>query len=691
MTTKIIGLMLLVVASMTASGGTVLTVPSSWKEDSPSTGSSGRRSSSTTEAEVREIPTTGTTTQGCGYGSYQGKEMSWNFLDSITKEIDFEDEVSVDKNGNLEGNIYLNGYISACFKPAITTVKKGGKIFVKIENVYFDESNKAERDRELYTNIANSIAEIAKKNISIDEKYAECLKKRGLVYTDKNSGQAAINIEKIKNEGLEASATLPYRNAISETGKDPIKLNKDRSYQLYFASNKTSGYGTPGEDRVGGESPGWDECLAYHELSKDGEPFIKGKLDRLKADIIDICDGSGDVSKKIRDVMKLRNTSYLSGFGVLFSAVDDILIKFLEKEQNKILEDEDTNLENIEDEMKRLVLESKRNADQGIVDRDLGDDAKKLSKKYQKILAKLKSTVYDPAQKLIQKLDEDYDKSRSGEERDRIEKKLEKFSEMMEKFSEGRKDESCRKMPCSFYKQFYIYEGKEHFRRDAAKFEGLRLASSYWGKSSKGDQDQNVRRSQRSLDPSSVLRKINVGMRKFKKRTNRWGREASVIEGDKAPIMAEKRRVSKAMERVQETYREGPYKGLSWWCQGANTKNCHKKRRRAEQMFRGKMQRWGLSIMRGQSQLSRYEELADQYRLRQEYEREQNGLGEEYDYYGDESYYGDDYFFPGFGNPGGNNQFQGPYDPSYYNLNPQGSPYDLGSPPLQPMPMGPRW
>ena len=669
---KIVGFLMTLLVPMTAFGERI-EIPSSWKDSSSSPSSPGRVSR-TNEVQMRETPTTGTVVQSCNKSTHRGTEVSLNFLDSITKEIIFDDEVGIDKDGNLEGSIYLNEYVSACFKPAISTVRGGGKIFVKIDNIYFDGANKDELERDKMEDIAN-------KDVNIDKKYSECLDARGLIIH--KNGKKTLDIEKIKNQGLVSSATLPYLDAARDGGNFPIKLNQNRTYQLYFASNKASDYGIPREDRVGKEAPGWDECVAYHQLSKE-KPFVVGRLDRLKADVIDICSGS-DVNEKLKDVLSLRNSPFLSSFGVLSGAVDDILISILEKEQEKIFKGKgENNLEDIEERMKSLMVESRRNAAKGIVDKDLGVDAKKLSQEYQKIIATLKSQVHEPAKKLIRKLHEDYENARERKDEELIEERLSKLTGIMGSFSEGKTDKSCKKMPCAFYRQFYVYEGKERFKKDNSKFEQLRLSSAYWSKSSVGG-DRG------SLSLSSVQRKINVGMRRHNRRMSSWRREASVVEGDMSPLRAQKKRIEKGMEKAQETYREGPYKGLSWWCRGANTKACLKKRRERERSFQRRMRRLGQSLERDQSRLMRYEGLAEQYRLRQEYEREQDGLGEEYDFFGDEYYYGDDYSFPGFG-PG--NQFQGPYDPSFYNMSPGGpSSYDHFSTPPRyaPPTMRPSW
>ena len=499
---KILGLLIVLIAPLGVFGGAI-EIPDSWKESESSSGSSsGQSSPPRRDSTVSTVGSTGTVTTPCDKNEYRGKEVSLGFLDRITQKMHYDDNVSIDKNGNLEGNLYLENYISACFIPSIHTVKRGDKIFVKIENIYFNRKE----------GLSPQVKEIADQDISIDDKYSQCLKAKGLI-KDKD-GKKVLDIEKIKRDGLISFATLPYVNAESEGGGVPLKLNKDRSYQLYFSSNGASGYKGFQEKRIpASNAPRWGECMVYHQWSKD-KPFYEGRLDSLKKDIIDICNGN-DPRKKIKAVLSLRNSPFLSSFGVLAGAVDDILISNLAKEQNKIFEGEgEDDLANIEERMKKLVLESRKNLDKGIVDKDLEFDAKKLSKEYQKILADINSQVHDPTKKLIEKLHEEYDNARSENERVQIEERLDKLSEIMGGFSEGKKDESCRKMPCGFYKQFYIYEGKERFKKDGEKFEKLRLSSAHWSKSSKGGRG--------SLSIPSVHRKIKVGMRRFNRRAKSW-------------------------------------------------------------------------------------------------------------------------------------------------------------------------
>ena len=278
----------------------------------------------------------------------------------------------------------------------------------------------------------------------------------------------------------------------------------------------------------------------------------------------------------------------------------------------------------------------------------------------------------------MRKLYQDYENAKSDDERAKIKEKLNGFSEIMGKLSGKRKNTSCARGPCAFYKQFYIYEGQEQFRGEASRFEELRLSSAFWSRAAMDGRG--------SLTPSTIKRKVKVGKRRFGKKINSWGKYASILEGDTSPIKVQKKRISRNFERAQKIYREGPYKGLSWWCKSTNTESCAKKRRRREQIFQRKMQRLGGILQREQSRLKRYEGLAEQYQLRREYEREQYGLDED-EFLDDEEYYiNDQYNFPGFNRP---YQQPGPYAPYRYNMGqPSGplGPYDFGgvTPPFMP-------
>ena len=678
MKTKTIGFMgALLMVSHGAIGGPSVKIPGSWKSSSSGGGSSSASAPARNVVERVETPTRSRVTRTCTKSTYRGSEVSLNYLKAITQEVIFDDSVSIDENGNLIGSIQLNNYISACFIPAISTFKKGDKIFVKIENIYFDKDNREE--------LQGEIKAIAEEDISIDKKYAKCLEAKNLIKIE--NGKKVLDIEKIKEKGLVSFATLPYLDDSSEKVEIPIRLDKNRSYQLYFASNRASGYGMPKEDRVGADAPKrWDVCMGYNQLSTEEEPFYKGNLELLKDDVVDICSGN-DVNQKIKEMLNLRNTSFLGSFGVLSGAVDDILINVLEKEQKKIFEGKNS-FSDIESQMRDLMVESRKNMEKGIVDKELGDRAKKLAQTYKTLLKELESKVHAPSKKIIEKLHGDYENATSDKDRERIEERLSGLSDIMGKFAEeGRKNESCgRQRACAFFKQFYIFEGQDRFKKDASNYEETRLSSLHWSKSSMGGRG--------SLSPSSVQLKMSVDKRRFASKTRSWESEAAVLEGSRRPIDYQQKKISKSYQKAQEIYREGPYKGLSWWCRSSNTQACARKRMRLEQRFQRRMQGIGRSIQRGESQLSRYGELAEQYQLRREYEREQYGWDDDgYDYFEDDYYMGDDYNFPGFGPE--NHQPQGPYDPSYYN-NPSRYNMRLGAPmggpaPSAPAPMGPGW
>ena len=599
-------------------------------EDSASSSAAG----TPIEIEGELKPEVGVTAPPCNKGEYEGKDLSWNFLNAISSgRIFYDDDISLNAKGELKGNLYLDYYISACFVPAIKTVKRGEGIFVRVENVYFD-------GKEEYDGIRN-----------IDKKYEQCLKNEGLL-----TGEGSLDMEKIEDKGLISSVALPYRDA--EKNGAPLKLDKNRTYQIYFASNKASDYGTPMAESVAGRPSGenW-KCSGFHQLSR-GKPFYKGELDLLSRDVIDICEGK-DFDKKIKGVLRLRNSSLVGNFEELSGVVDDILIDALEKEQEGIFEGEG-GLEDIESKMRELLVES-RKRDKRMDNEELGDEAKKLGKNYKKLMDRLEDKIYRPAKKMIEKLHEDYKNARSDQERERINDKLEGLSEIMGRLSDKRKGASCNRGPCAFYRQFYVYEGQEQFRRDASNFENLRLSSAFWSRTSKGVRG--------SLGPTSAGRKVKVGMRKFARKTDAWGRDASILEGDASPIRAKQRRIGRSFEKAQKLYQEGPYKNLSWWCKSVNTEACAKKRRRREQIFQRKMQRLGRSIQKNQSQLGRYEELFGQYQLRMEYEREQYGWGGEDESWEDGDYYLDQYHFPGFGaDPYASPYPPGPYEPSQYNF-----------------------
>ena len=612
----------------------------------------GRGASQTIRIEQELTPVVGVTSPPCNKGEYTGKDLSWNFLHSVSSgRISYDDDVSLNEKGELEGNFYLDYYISACFIPAIKTVKREGKsgngIFVRVENIYFDGKGE-------YDNIDN-----------IDKKYEQCLKNEGLLNAD-----GGIDVEEIEEKGLISSVALPYRNA--EENGEPLKLDKNRTYEIYFASNKASDYGTPASESVADRPTGenW-KCSNFHRLSGEN-PFYKGELDLLAEDIIDICEGNS-FENKIREVLRLRNSSSVSNFKELSGAVDDILIQALEKEQEEIFEGEGK-LEDIESRMRELLVES-RKRDKRIDNEALGEEARNLGKEYKTLLVRLQEKIHRPAKGMIERLYEDYENAKSDMERESIKDRLNEFSQIIGRFSDRRKDASCRRGPCAFYKQFYIYEGQEQFARESSRFENLRLSSAFWSRSSKDGRG--------ALSPSTIRRKVKVGNRKFAKKINAWGRDASVLEGDKSPIRFQQKRIGRSMERAQKVYEEGPYKGLSWWCKSANTQACAKKRRQRERNFQRRMQRFGQSIQRDQSRLMHYEGLAEQYQLRREYEMEQYGFNED-GYFDDEDYYLDQYHFPGFEQGG----YQGPYAPSNYDMYPPGgSPYNLGPPP----PMGPGW
>ena len=481
------------------------------------------------------------------------------------------------------------------------------------------------------------------------------MKRSGLLTKDGTT----IDIEKIENEGLISSVRLPYKN--SEKNNEPLKLDRNRTYQIYFSSNSASDYNKNPDENVG-EYPASEDwtCSTFHKLSKE-EPFHKGGVDSLAADILDICQESS-ASDKIKGALHLQNSSALSNFKELSSVLDEILIHALEEDQENIFEGEENLLE-LEGKMRELLVAS-RKKDKAVVDTELGGEARKLGREYKKILEELESRIYKPAQDMIEKLHKDYENARSDEERERIDERLSAVSEIMGRFSERRQDTSCRRGPCAFYRQFYIYEGQEQFRRDASKFEELRLSSVYWSRSSKSGRGY--------LSPSSADRKVKVGMRRFDNRVDGWGDHASVLEGDSAPILAQQSRIRSINERAQKRFEQGPYKGLSFWCRGANTKNCYEQRRRRERIFQRRMQGYGQSLQRNQSLLLRYQELADQYQMRRDYEMEQDGLGEDSYYYDDLEYYPGDYSFPGFQDP---HQYQGgPYAPSGYDFGPSPDP-----------------
>ena len=665
MVIKIVGLMVALMAPSMALAGAVK-IPGSWKKGAASA-SLRRKMAPKNNVELEsETPTTGTKVPSCNEDGYRGKEVSLTFLDEITQEILYDDRMSVDENGALTGNIYLNRYISACFEPVISTVKLEGenKLFVKIENIYFD--NEAELPQE--------IKDIAKQNISIDDKYKKCLESKGFLKVE--NGEKVLDIEKIERERAISSVRLPYRDATSNDGSEPLTLDMRKDYQLYFASNKASYYNIPPEDQVD-TVPGWGACMAYYQWSKE-EPFFKGQLDSLHSDIVDICRSKGkSAGEQIKDLLVLRNSYSLSSFGILAGAVDDIIIKKLADDQEALLKEKD--FEDIEDKMREYVSENIRNVNKGMVDKELTDNAKALGKKYRKLMDNLKSQIHNPARKMIEKLHKDLENARSEKQREHIKERLSRLSEVMGDFAEGRKNKSCeRQRPCAFFKHFYIYGGKERFKKYASEYEGMRLSSHHWSKSSKS--------------PSSVQRRIKTGQRRFDRKASSWGREAAVLEGSKAPIYSQQKRIQKNFEKAQKIYREGPYKNLGWWCRGANTQSCAKKRRRLEQNFRARMQRMGSVMQKDQSRLSRYEKLADQYQLRREWEREQDGWGEEeYDFFGGDEYSsGDDYHFPGFGGSRYQQQYQGgPYDPSMFNMGGLPPLGPGGPPPFQPM--GPRW
>ena len=604
-------------------------------------------------------PEVGITSPPCNKGEYEGQDLSWNFLHAISSgRISYDDDVSVNERGELKGNLYLDYYISACFIPAIKTVKREGKrgngVFIRVENVYFD-------GKEQYKNIKG-----------IDKKYEQCLKDEELLNKD-----GSLDMEKIDNKGLISSVALPYRNA--ENNGASLELDRNRTYDIYFASNKASDYGTPAAEAVGNRPTGenW-KCSSFNKLSTE-KPFYKGELDLLTEEIIDICEGN-DFEKKIKEVLSLRNSSSASNFAELSGVVDDILIKTLEKEQDEIFEGEGK-LEDLESRMRELLVES-RKRDKRVDNEALSEEAKNLGKEYKKLLVRLQDKIHKPSKKMIEKLHEDYENARSDEARERIKEKIDGFSQIIGKFSDKRRNASCERGPCAFFRQFYIYEGQEQFGREASRFENLRLSSEFWSRSSKNGRG--------ALSPSTIKRKVKVGNRKFAKKLNAWGRDASLLEGDIAPIRFQKKRIGKNMERAQKLYQKGPYDGLSWWCKSANTQACAKKRIKREQDFRKKMQRLGQTIQREQSRLMHYEGLAEQYQSRREYEREQYGFEEDEYFYGEDDY-SNQYDFPGFGS---NSPYQGPYDPSNYNLGPPppyGSmPYDMGPPPMY-SPMGPSW
>ena len=632
--TKIFGLVVLMV-SWSVQGQ--VTIPSYTPQGHESSARAEGTSSIAIEREELKSEV-GITSSVCNKGEYGGKDLSWNFLYAVSSGRIFHDEdVSINEKSELEGNFYLDYYISACFTPAIKTIKRGDKIFIRVENIYFD-------NKKGYGGIKN-----------IDKKYELCLRNEGLLKTD-----GSLDMDKIEKKGLISSVSLPYRNA--ENKGSPLKLDKNRTYDIYFASNKTSDYGTPKAtsvtDRPSNEN--W-KCANFHQLSIE-KPFHKGKLDLLAKDIIDICEGN-NFEKKIRGVLRLRNSSSVGNFEKLSSVVDNILIQALEKEQEEIFDGEGK-LADLESKMRELLVES-RKRDKRIDNEALGAEAKKLGKNYKKLLVRLKDKIYKPGKKMIEKLHEDYENARSDQERERIREKLNGFSQIMEKLSEKRKSASCKRGPCAFYRQFYIHEGQEQFRREASIFEDLRLSSAFWSRASIDGRG--------SMSPSTIRRKVKVGKRKFARRTDSWGRDASILEGDTSPIRSQRKRIGKSLEKAQKLYRKGPYEGLSWWCKSANTEACIKKRRKREQMFQKRMQSLGRKIQRGQSRLMRYEGLAEQYQLRREYEREQDGWNEG-EYFDDEvDYYSEQFNFPGFDS--GNSYQQGPYAPYRYNM---------GYPPMEP-------
>ena len=593
--------------------------------------------------DTRDLtPAVGYTTQSCNKGTYRGNDVSWDFLSQVSGgRIEYDNNVSVNDRGELEGHFHLKNYISACFKPSIITVKRGDNIFVRVENTFFD--GKSEYGIDIKANYVNSI----------DERYEMCLRNKELLTPD-----GAIDIEKIQDQGLISSVRLPYKNA--EKGNAPLKLDKNRSYQIYFSSNSASDYNNNPEDSVD-EYPSSSDwiCSTFHQLSKD-EPLHKGKLDSLAEDVLDICEGD-NAGDKIKKVLRFRDSNSLGNFKELSGVLDDILIHALAKEQEKIFEG-DSDLMELESKMRELLVAS-RKRDKRIVDTALGDDARNLGKEYKKVLKDLDKKIYQPSQAMIDRLHEAYKNAASDEERDRIDERLRGLSEIMGKLSERRRDQACRRGPCAFYKQFYIYEGQEQFRKEASNFEEMRLSSVYWGRSSK-----NVRR---PLSPSSARRKVTVGMRKFNRRVDAWGDDASVFEGDSSPIRAQMSRIRNINQRAQKRYEQGPYKGLSFWCRGANTKSCHDQRKRRERIFKRRMDGYGQALQRSQTRLMHYQELAEQYQLRRDYEMEQYyGTGEDDYYGGDSGYYPNDYNFPGFQDQDPYNQYQGPYAPSGYDLAP---------------------
>ena len=626
------------------------TILSNGSSDATGSGYAGT-DTSTTASEATGI----TDSRTCRRNEYNQPFIALNFLKKVAnpKKIYFED-ISINDFGELEGSFHLGTYISACFEPSMVAERVGDKVFIRMANIYFDKHK-------------DSLSEDVLNAPNVDAKYQTCLREQGLLKDGR------LDMSKIRSQNLiNSEASFEF---VNKDGKPLQGFDKDMSYQLHFASNSASSYTREGE-RTRGTPRDW-RCTSYDPLSNGDHPFIRGPVDAILVKANELCNDQ-DPAKMIKEILKLRDSS-VGNAKELASILDHVFINRLKQRQDDLFEDGDGDLERglekLEKRMRKLLRKSRKNRPDE--DGELAGEANQVAREYKRLLKKLEREVFDPATALMTRLHEEY-KTASENEKTIIKDKLDKLSKIMARLSKKRKKYSCNKIPCSFYKRFYIHEGEDGFDTDATLFERLRLASNLWSKAKKRGRG-------RGLGPKRIKRKISKGIGKFEKIVSdgrsSWANEAAILEGDASPLRDTERRITRGMKRIktiQQNYYENQRKELGIWCSSASTQHCHKKRARRDRRYRQMIELLGKKVQRDQGLVQHYGTLWEQYQDRAEEEGEY--FDNEYGEYGYDGYDGGG-DFPGWDSGGG---YQGPYAPDYYHYNnaggggglpPYGNPY----------------
>lgn len=460
------------------------------------------------------VATGSTTTLTCNKHTIEN-HLSLGFLYNL---VDNPNDIRLTRTSRGTVILQIPKHISACLDLGFSfrNVENGRAKIMAMKNEF----------RFTPENTGMTAEELAGK--THDEKYAACLKEKGLL-EEMGPNQYRFNRAAAEdNHHVDYSVETEFELGVSDNSQ---------SMQFYFASPKANSYQTmfpSGNDRLP-ESPAAWPCLETERFMADTPYLYISDEDRL-AERAQIACESENYEQIFRELSNLRRST-VGNANELIS----ILESALDAARDKRLEEIYTRLEDIEREFaptREDIAEGRRT---GVSE----SRARGLANEYSTLLSEVNRILYDPSIQEINRLNNELEGADvSDERRNQIYDRITDLTEQIGRFA--RKDQRNLGR---------VFDGLREFglNREALRIEGFRLKSLHF---SRVHPDRNRGRAgERPITIEQANENVERNIASFETRVlTAWDDEQRVRQGDASPIRAIQRQSQQNWQRMQQNY-----------------------------------------------------------------------------------------------------------------------------------------